>query len=122
MALEVVNTDAGQSGWFDWLQHDQSLVPEGAEDLAVTSVGVFQLNGRLLYLKRATDLADFTAAERRILEALTKQGDTVFVAVGPDPAHVRLSYRLPDLENAIAFDADGLRALIRQWFVWASTE
>jgi hypothetical protein len=29
---------------------------------------------------------------------------------------------MPDLENALAFDGDGLRALIRQWFVWASTE
>jgi hypothetical protein len=28
---------------------------------------------------------------------------------------------MPDLENAIAFDADGLRAVMRQWFVWAST-
>jgi len=121
MAMEMVETDAEQSGWFDWLQHETSLVPEGAEDLVVTSVGVLQLNGRFLYLKRTTDVADFTAAERRIFEALTRQGDTVFVAVGPDPGHLRLSYRMPDLENAIAFDADGLRALIRQWFVWAST-
>jgi hypothetical protein len=45
----------------------------------------------------------------------------VFVAVGPDLEHLRLSYRMPDLENAIAFDADGLRAFIQQWFVWAST-
>jgi hypothetical protein len=80
-----------------------------------------QLNGRYLYLKRTTDLAEFTADERRILEALTRQGDTVFVAVGPDPGHLRLSYRMPDLENAIAFDGEGLRAFIQQWFVWAST-
>ena len=118
----MIETHAEQSGWFDWLQYEKSLVPERAEDLALTSVGVLQLNGRFLYLKRTTDLADFTAAERRILDALSRQGDTVFVAVGPDPGHLRLSYRMPDLENAIAFDADGLRALVRQWFVWASTE
>jgi hypothetical protein len=122
MAMEMVETHAEQSGWFDWLQHDKSLVPEGVEDLVVTSVGVLQLNGRFLYLKRTPDLADFTAGERRILETLTRQGDTVFVAVGPDPVHVRLSYRMPDLENAVAFDGDGLRAIVRQWFVWASTE
>jgi hypothetical protein len=28
---------------------------------------------------------------------------------------------MPDLEDAIVFDADGLRALFRQSFVWAST-
>ncbi|TMF12579.1 MAG: hypothetical protein E6I37_07000 [Chloroflexi bacterium] len=120
--MEMAETHAEQSGWFDWLQHEKSLVPERADDLVVTSVGVLQLNGRFLYLKRTTDLADITADESRILDALTRQGDTVFVAVGPDLGHVRLSYRMPDLENAIAFDADGLRALIRQWFVWASTE
>ena len=122
--MEMVETDAQQSGWFDWLQQEKSLVPETAEDLVVSSVGVLQLNGRYLYLKRATDLADladFTILERRILEALTRQGDTVFVAVGADLEHVRLSYRMPDLENAIAFDADGLRAFIRQWFVWATS-
>jgi hypothetical protein len=119
--MEMVETQAEQSGWLDWLQHDESLVPEGAEDLVVTSVRVLQLNGRFLYLKRTTDLADFNAGERLILEALSRQGDTVFVAVGPDPGHVRLSYRMPDLENAVAFDPDGLRGLIRQWFVWAST-
>jgi hypothetical protein len=27
---------------------------------------------------------------------------------------------MPDLENDVAFDVDGLRGLIRQWFVWAS--
>jgi hypothetical protein len=119
--MEMVETHAEQSGWSDWLRHEESLVPERAEDLVLSSVGVVQLNGRFLYLKRTTDLADFTADERRILEALTRQGDTVFVAVGPDPVHVRLSYRMPDLENAIAFDGDGLRAIIRQWFVWASS-
>jgi hypothetical protein len=45
----------------------------------------------------------------------------VFVAVAPDPGHVRLCYRLPDLDNAVAFDADGLRGLIQQWLVWASS-
>ena len=122
MTKEMAETHAEQSGWFDWLQDEKFLVAESADDLVVTSVGVLQLNGRFLYLKRTTDLADFTTGERRILEALTRQGDTVFVAVGPDPGHVRLSYRMPNLEYAIAFDADGLRALIRQWFVWASTE
>lgn len=117
----MVEVQAEQSGWFDWLQLDKTLVPEMAEDLAVSSVGALQLNGRYLYLKRTADLADFLAGERRILEAMSRQGDTVFVAVGPDPEHVRLSYRMPDLENAVAFDADGLRGLIRQWFVWAST-
>jgi hypothetical protein len=117
----MVDSRAEQSGWFDWLQQEKSFVPEGAEDLVVTSVLVLQLNGRFLYLKGTTDLAEFNAGERRILGALTRQGDTVFVAVGPDPGHVRLSYRMPDLDNAIAFDADGLRAIIRQWFVWAST-
>ena len=109
------------SGWFGWLQQEPSFVPESAEDLVVTSVQVLQLNGRFLYLKATPDLSEFNASERRILEALAHQGDTVFVAVGPDPDHVRLSYRMPDLENAIAFDADGLRGVIRQWFVWAST-
>jgi hypothetical protein len=121
MDVEMVHTQAEQSGWFDWLQQEKSLVPEGAEDLIVTAVRVLQLNGRFLYLKGTTDLAEFNAGERRILEALNRQGDTVFVAVGPDPAHVRLSFRMPDLDNAVAFDADGLGALIRQWFVWAST-
>jgi hypothetical protein len=118
----MIETHSEQSRWFDWLQHEKSLVPERAEDLVLSSMGVLQLNGRFLYLKRTTDLADFTADERRILESLSRQGDTVFVAVGPDQEHLRLSYRMPDLENAIAFDADGLRALVRQWFVWASTE
>jgi hypothetical protein len=117
----MVVSQAEQRGWFDWLQRDASLVPESAEDLVVTSVRVLQLNGRFLYLKGTTDLSKLDAEERRILEALTRQGDTVFVAVGPDSEHVRLSYRMPDLDNAIAFDADGLRGLIEQWFVWAST-
>jgi len=117
----MVDPQAEPSGWFDWLLQETSLVPEGSEDLVVTSVRVLQLNGRFLYLKGTTDLAEFNAGERRILEAMTRQGDTVFVAVGADPAHVRLSYRMPDLENAMTFDADGLRALIRQWFVWASS-
>jgi hypothetical protein len=121
IGMGMVQTQAEQSDWFDWLQHDKSLIPERVDDLVVTSVEVLQLNGRLLYLKRTTDLADFNPAERRILEALARQGDTVFVAVGPDPEHLRLSYRLPDLENAVAFDADSLLGLIRQWFVWAST-
>jgi len=121
MPVEMLETQAQQSGWFDWLQHETALVPEAAGDLVVTSVSVLQLNGRFLYLKRTTDLADFNAGERRILNALARQGDTVFVAVGPDPLHLRLSYRMPDLENAVAFDADGLLALVRLWFVWAST-
>jgi len=121
MPVEMLETQAQQSGWFDWLQHETALVPEAAGDLVVTSVSVLQLNGRFLYLKRTTDLADFNAGERRILDALARQGDTVFVAVGTDPLHLRLSYRMPDLENAVAFDADGLLALVRLWFVWAST-
>src|SRR3989442_1951115 len=75
MPMEMIETHGEQSGWFDWLQYDKSLVPERAEDLVVTSVGVVQLNGRFLYLKRTTDLANFTAGERRFLEALTRQGD-----------------------------------------------
>ncbi len=118
--MEMVEKSSEPSGWFDWLQHDPTLVPERAEELVITSTMVLQLNGRYLYLKRATDLADFNPAERRIMEALTRQGDTVFIAVGP-PGQLRLSYRVPDLENAFAFDADGLLAFIRQWFVWAST-
>src|ERR1700737_454352 len=119
--MEMDDTRAGQSGWFDWLLQEKSLVPEGAEDLVVTSVRVLQLNERFLYLKGTTDLAEFNAGERRILESLTRQGDTVFVAVGSVPGHVRLSYRMPDLDNAVAFDPHGLRGLVRQWFVWTST-
>jgi hypothetical protein len=116
----MVNIHAEQSGWFDWLEQEKSFVPEGTEDLVLSSVRVMHLNGRFLYLKVTTDLAEFSAGERRILGALTRQGDTVFVAVASDPGQVRLSYRLPDLDNAVAFDADGLRGLIQQWFTWAS--
>jgi hypothetical protein len=119
--MEMVETRADQSGWFDWLQQEKSFVPETAEDLVVSSVRVLELNGRFLFLKGTTDLMDLSAGERRILEALTRQGDTVFVAVGPDPGHIGLSYRMPDLDNAVAFDAAGLRGLVEQWFVWAST-
>jgi hypothetical protein len=121
MDIDMVNPRPELSGWFDWLQQDPSVVPESTEDLVVTSVCVLQLNGRFLYLKATADLTEFNAGERRILGALARQGDTILVAVGQDPGHVRLSYRLPDLENAIAFDLDGLRGLIRQWSVWAST-
>jgi len=117
----MIDARAEQSGWFDWLQQEKSLLPEGAEDLLVTSLLVLQLNGRFLYLKGTTDLAEFTAGERRILGALTRQGDTVFVAIGPEPTQPRLCYRMPDLDNAVAFDADGLRALIQQWLAWASS-
>jgi hypothetical protein len=120
MDVEMVNIHAEQSGWFDWLEQEKSFVPEGTEDLVLSSVRVMHLNGRFLYLKVTTDLAEFSAGERRILGALTRQGDTVFVAVASDPGQVRLSYRLPDLDNAVAFDADGLRGLIQQWFTWAS--
>jgi len=116
----MVDPQAEQSGSFDWLAQDNSIVPEGAEDLVISSVRVLQLNGRFLYLKGTNDLAEFNAGERRILGALTRQGDTVFVAVAPDPGHVRLCYRMPDLDNAVAFDVDGLRALIQQWLAWAS--
>jgi hypothetical protein len=117
----MIDTRAEPSGWFDWLQQEKSFLPEGAEDLVVSSLFVLQLNGRFLYLKGTTDLAEFSAGERRILGALTRQGDTVFVAVGPDPGHVRLCYRLPDLDSAVAFDGDGLRGLVQQWFAWASS-
>lgn len=117
----MIQPQQKQAAWFEWLQHEPSFVPESAEDLAVMSVQVLQLNERFLYLKATPDLSEFNAAERRVLESLTHQGDTVLVAVGADPDHVRMSYRMPDLENAIAFDADGLRGVIRQWFVWAST-
>ena len=117
----MIDTRAEQSGWFDWLQQEKSRLPAGAEDFIDTSLLVLQLNGRFLYLKGTTDLAEFSAGERRILGALTRQGDTVFVAIGPDPTHPRLCYRMPDLDNAVAFDGDGLRALIQQWFTWASS-
>ena len=119
----MIDTRAEQSGWFDWLQQEKSLLPQGAEDLVVTSLLALQLNGRFLYLKGTADLAEFSAGERRILGALTRQGDTVFVAIGPDPGNTRLCYRMPDLENAVAFDGAGLRGLIQHWFAWAgSTE
>ncbi|TME46935.1 MAG: hypothetical protein E6I56_05630 [Chloroflexi bacterium] len=117
----MTEPQADQSGWTDWLQQDTSLVPERAEDLHLTSVHVLQVNGRFLYVKRTNDVGELEAAEIRILEALIGQGDTVFVAVGPDPQQVRLSYRMPDVQNAVAFDADGLRGLIRQWVVWATS-
>jgi hypothetical protein len=108
-------------GWFDWLQQDPSLVPESSEDLLVSAVRVLQLNGRVLYLKATTELGAITPGEMRILEALSRQGDTVVIAVGQGPQHIRLSYRMPDLDNAVAFDLDGLRGLIRQWSIWATT-
>src|SRR5438874_585757 len=114
MTMEMIETHAEPSGWFDWLQQDTSLVPESAEALVITAVLVLQLNGRLLYLKRTSDLADINAGERRILDALTRQGDTVFVAVGPDAGHLRLPYHTPAPAHAIASDADARRALIRQ--------
>src|SRR5438094_8006542 len=120
MPVEMIETHAEPSGWFDWLQQDTSLVPESAEALVITAVLVLQLNGRLLYLKRASDLADINAGERRILDALTRQGDTVFVALGPDAGRLRLSYRMTDLENAIAIDAYDLRALNRLLIIWES--
>lgn len=101
------------------MQSDGS--PEGSEDLDITPLRVMQVNGRFLYLKGTTDLADFAAGERRILEKLARHGDTVFVAVG-QPGQIQLSYRLPDLENAVALGSDGLVGLIRQWFAWASAE
>lgn len=108
-------------GWFDWLDGEPSFVPEHAEDLLVTNLRVLDLNGRALYLKAAPELAAIAPGEWRILEALARQGDTVFVAISRAPGEVQLSYRMPDLENAVAFDRDGLLGVIRQWFVWAST-
>jgi hypothetical protein len=116
----MVDPQPEQSGLFDWLSQDPSFTPESSEDLVVASVRILQLNGRFLYLKITPDLAEFNAGERRILEALAKQGDTVVVAVGQDPGHIRLTYRMPDLENAVAFDLDGLRGLLQQWSVWAT--
>jgi hypothetical protein len=117
----MVNTDAAQSGSLDGVPQERSPDQDGTEDLVAFSLQVFQLNGRFLYVRGTSDLAEFTAGERRILGALTRQGDTVFVAVAADPGHVSLCYRLPDLDNAVAFDADGLRGLIQQWFVWAGS-
>jgi hypothetical protein len=117
----MVNAQDEQSDSSDGLPQGKSPDQDGAEDLVISSLRVFELNKRFLYLKGTTDLAEFSAGERRILGALTRQGDTVFVAVAADPEHVRLCYRLPDLDNAVAFDADGLRGLIQQWFVWAGS-
>ena len=104
----------------EWMGLDASLVPQSAEDFDFTDAAMLQVNGRYLYLKRVADLGQIGPAEARVLQALVRQGDTVFIAVGEDLAQLRLSYRLPDLENAVASDADGLRGLIAQWFSWAS--
>jgi hypothetical protein len=106
---------------FDWLHSDPSVVPEREADLAISGLRVLELKGRFLYLRWLRDLSEFNSDEGRILQLLAHQGDTVFIAVGPDPGHIRFSYRMPNLEDAVAFDADGLRGLIRQWLVWAST-
>ena len=108
------------TAWIQWLGQDPSVVPQGAEDFALTDAAMLQVNGRYLYLKRVRDLTEIGVAEARLLDALARTGDTVFIAVGDDPSQLRLSYRLPDVENAVASDADGLRGLIRQWFAWAS--
>src|SRR5438046_10126121 len=113
MPQEMIETQGEQPGWFDWLQQDTSLVPESAEALVVTAVLVLQLTGRLLYLKRTSDLADINGGERGILDALTRQGDTVVVAVGPDEGRLRLSYRWRDRENAVTLSADGGPGTVR---------
>lgn len=122
MALSplYVVTMSNPNSWIEWMGLDPSLVPESAEDFALTDAAMLQVNGRYLFLKRLGDLAEIGAGEGRVLQALMHQGDTVFIAVGEEPAQLRLSYRLPDLENAVASDADGLRGLIAQWFAWAS--
>src|SRR2546423_13501601 len=91
----MVNPQAEQPGSFDWLAQDNSIVPEGAEDLVISAVRDLQLNGRFLYLKGTNDLAEFNAGERRIIGALSHQGATVFVAVAPAPGQVRLGSRIP---------------------------
>jgi hypothetical protein len=106
--------------WTDWLSQDPSIVPQSAEDFALTDAAMVQVNGRYLYLKRVRDLADIGVAEARLLDALARTGDTVFIAIADDPSQLRLSYRLPNVDTAVASDADGLRGLIRQWFAWAS--
>jgi hypothetical protein len=116
----MIGAQIMNSGWSEWLRQEQSTIPLTAEDIATSSMLMMQLNGRFLYVKEAASVADVTAGERRILEALTRQGDTVFVVVGQDTGPTRLSYRLPNLETAVAFDLDSLRGLIRQWFDWAS--
>lgn len=88
----------------------------------MSAIRIIQLNGRVLYLKATTDLSQLNSGELRIMESLSRHGDTVVVAVGPDGEHIRLSYRMPDLENAVAFELDGLRGLIRQWSVWATAQ
>ena len=108
------------SAWTDWLSQDPSVVPQSAEDFALTDAAMLQVNGRYLYLKLVRDLADIGVAEARLLDALARTGDTVFIATGDDPSQLRLSYRLPNVDSAVASDADGLRGLIRQWFTWAS--
>ena len=75
MDVEMVDTQAERSGWFDWLQQEKALVPEGSEDLVVSSVRVLHVNGRFLYLKGTTDLAEFNAGERRILAAPSRVGE-----------------------------------------------
>jgi hypothetical protein len=108
------------SSWIQWLGQDPTVAAESAEEFAVTDVAMLQLNGRYLFLKRVGGLDEIGPAEARALQALTRQGDTVFIAVGEDPAQLRLSYRVPEVENAVASDGDGLRGLIRQWITWAS--
>src|SRR5258708_25845762 len=76
--VEMVNTHVEQSGWFDWLQQEESFAREAAEDLVVTSVRVLQLNGRVLYLALTTDLAELNAGGRPTLQAVTRHGATVF--------------------------------------------
>ena len=115
----MVNPQSQPSGWLDWLQLDPS--PALAEDLLLSSLAALQLNGRFLYLQWTPALTDLSAGTRRVLEALARQGDTVFVAVGQHPGQIQLSYRMPDLENAVAFDAGGLKGLIQQWFSWATS-
>jgi hypothetical protein len=117
--LYVVTMTDSRS-WIEWLGQDQSFVPESAEDFALSDAAMLQVNGRYLFLKRVGDLTEIGAGEGRVLQALMHQGDTVFIAVGEEPGQLRLSYRLPDLENAVASDPDGLRGLITQWFNWAS--
>lgn len=111
---------SNNQSWTEWLGQDPTLVPESAEDFALTDMAMLQLNGRYLFVRRVGGLDEIGPAEARALQALTRQGDTVFIAVGDEPAQLRLSYRVPDVENAVASDGDGLRGLIRQWFAWAS--
>ena len=107
-------------GWFDALQLDPALGLEQIEDLSIASLRVIQRNGRFLYLLGIGDLAEFAGGQRRILESLSRHGDTVFVSVG-QPGQIQLSYRLPDLENAVALGSDGLVGIIGQWAAWAGS-